>query len=129
MDRSLRGGTSSVTGLEHDVISEKQRTAMIQHFAVRMLFNSSEFEHQVQLALDHFSGHLDIPFDFARAALKDRPISPDFSEQITRVMIKWTEGYPETPVHDILLQISPLVASCIIFNASQNRQRFVELQP
>jgi hypothetical protein len=107
----------------YDEIYNNQQSAITKRLAVRMRFNSSEFEHNVQLALDHFSGHLDVPFDFAMAALKDRPISPNFSEHITRVIIKWTERYPDMSIHAVLLRISPLVASCIIFNASHSGHR------
>lgn len=91
---------------------------------VRMLLDSDELQPYLQYAFDHFSNHLETPFDFVKASFLNNPIPRDFSGNILKmalnVMNVWKnklDGF------DIFKELSPLVASCIMLDSARHKTK------
>lgn len=91
---------------------------------VRMLLDSDELQPYLQYAFDHFSNHLETPFDFVKASFLNNPIPRDFGGNILKmalnVMNVWKnklDGF------SIFRELSPLVASCIMLDSARHKTK------
>ena len=81
-----------------------------------MLSTTDELNKYLQAAFDHFSTHLDKPFNFVEASLRANPIPFDFGGNILTLVRAMHDFYPEKPGPWLFKSISPLVVSCIMLD-------------
>ena len=91
---------------------------------VRMLLDSDELQPYLQYAFDHFSNHLETPFDFIKASFLNNPIPRDFGGNILKMAINimpiWEN---ELDGAGIFRELSPLVASCIMLDSARHKTK------
>lgn len=89
---------------------------------VRMLSISEDLQLYLQVAFDHFSQSLDIPFDFVKVALRVNPIPSDFSGNIVKFAVAIKDRHPGWKVIKIFKRLSPMLASCIMLDIHRQRR-------
>ncbi|KAL9049151.1 MAG: hypothetical protein Q9162_007370 [Coniocarpon cinnabarinum] len=89
----------------------------------RMLSTTDELNNYLQAAFDHFSTHLDQPFNFVEAALRANPIPFDFGGNILNLVRSLHNFYPQKDGPWLFKSISSLVASCIMLDTVRRRLR------
>lgn len=91
---------------------------------VRMLLDSDELQPYLQYAFDHFSNHLETPFDFVKASFLNNPIPRDFGGNILKMAIQVMHvGEDMLDGASIFKELSPLVASCIMLDSARHRTK------
>ena len=90
---------------------------------VRMLLDSDELQPYLQYAFDHFSNHLDTPFDFVKASFLNNPIPRDFGGNILKTAINIMQWDNKLEGASIFKELSPLVASCIMLDSARHKTK------
>lgn len=106
----------------YTLISVKCKQSQAEKSTVRMLSNSEDLQLYLQLAFDHFSRHLDEPFNFVEVALKINPIPSDFSGNIVKLAVAVRDYRPSWSIEQIFDALTLMVASCIMLDIHRNRR-------
>ena len=109
-------------GKLHSQIFVKCQQSQYAKRKVRMLSNSDDLQLYLQLAFDHFSGDLDVPFNFVEVALKINPIPSDFSGSIVKLAVTIKNHCPSAQISWIVENLTLMVASCIMLDIDRNRR-------
>ena len=92
---------------------------------LRTISNSDELQIYLQLAYEHFSKHLDVPFDFVEHAMKANPIPQDFGGNILRLALTirdcFTSSFMPMSGEMIFKNLSHMVASCVMLDFVRHR--------
>jgi hypothetical protein len=82
----------------------------------RMQTNAEELGRYLQSGFDHFTSHLDLPFDFMQVSLAQNPTIHDFGDHILHLCLTIQRLYVQD--HDktrrTLEQMGSFVASCVL---------------
>ncbi|KAK4626402.1 85/ calcium-independent phospholipase A2 [Fulvia fulva] len=95
----------------------------------RMLTNADELNVYLQSGFDHFTQHLDIPFNFMRISLLRNPIPNDFGGHILQLC---TTIMSQQPNHQhgriswIFEKLSVMLASCVLLDCARYRKGRVD---
>ncbi len=110
-------------GKLYGVIQEKCALSFRHKKRIRMLLNAERLQQYVNSAYDHFSRHLDEPFDFVKEALRHNPLPQDFRGHLLNVMLSL---YHEPgslrrrqPALDRLLFLSRPIASWVMLASAR----------
>lgn len=91
---------------------------------LRMLLHANELQPYLQFALDHFASTLTTPFDFVQASFIWSPIPQDFGGNILKLAINTMNLWQnELPGEMIFLELSFMVASCIMLDSARSEIR------
>lgn len=90
---------------------------------IRMLCNADDLQTYLRFAFDHFSQHLDTPFDFSEISLRNNPIPQDFGGNVLKLAIAIQEQTAEAGLrptgNQIFEPLSGMVASCIMLDLTR----------
>ncbi|KAI5359445.1 putative Zinc finger, RING-type, patatin-like phospholipase domain-containing protein [Septoria linicola] len=95
----------------------------------RMLTNADELNTYLQSGFDHFTSHLDIPFNFMRISLLRNPIPNDFGGHILQLC---TTIGAQQPNHQhgriawVFEKMSVMLASCVLLDCARFRKGRVD---
>ncbi|CAK1357491.1 hypothetical protein CB0940_07777 [Cercospora beticola] len=95
----------------------------------RMLTNADELNIYLQSGFDHFTSHLDIPFNFMRISLLRNPIPNDFGGHILQLC---TTISAQQPNHQhgriawVFEKLSVMLASCVLLDCARFRKGRVD---
>ena len=110
-------------GKLHDVIQDKCLLSFSHKRSVRMLLNADRLQQYLTSAYDHFSRHLDEPFDFVKEALRHNPLPQDFRGHILNVMLSIyhdTDGLQRSrPTKQLLSLLSRPMASWVMLASAK----------
>ena len=110
-------------GKLHSMITKACNDSYSSKRIARMLFTIDELNVYLQAAFDHFSQHLDEPFNFIEIALRANPIPFDFGGNILNLIRSLQRLYPEKNGPWLFHQISSFVASCIMLDRTRRKLR------
>lgn len=110
-------------GKLHSMITKACNESYQWKRMTRMLFTIDELNIYLQAAFDHFSQHLDKPFNFIEIALQANPIPFDFGGNILNLVRSLSRLYPEKDGPWLFSSISAMVASCIILDRTRRKLR------
>ncbi|KAI3328065.1 FabD/lysophospholipase-like protein [Xylariaceae sp. AK1471] len=89
----------------------------------RLLANSERMQIYLQSAYDQFTRDLDLPFDFVKEALRHNPVPRDFEGNILKLAVSIKDNLTSETVRNdagqIFLIMSPMIASCVMFDAAR----------
>ena len=89
-----------------------------------MLLDADELQPYLQFAFDHFSCHLDRPFDFVQASFIYNPIPSDFAGNILKLAVNMMEIWEnKLDGEGIFRELSYMVASCIMLDSARSKTR------
>ena len=122
----------------YETITNMSLVAKETRSHARMLLNTETTETYLNLAFEHFSRTLDVPFDFISASLLQNPLPENFGGHLLN-LLKLTsriERYqhpnpanplsggqyvlPKPPALNLFLDLKLLIASCIILQISRS---------
>ncbi len=109
-------------GKLHDMIQCKCLASFGHKKQVRMLLNADRLQQYVTSAYDHFSRHLDEPFDFVKEALRHNPLPQDYDGHILNIMLSIyndTAGLQRSrPTKELLSLLSRPLASWVMLSST-----------
>lgn len=94
----------------------------------RMQTDAAELDWYLQSGFDHFTTHLDLPFDFMQVSLVQNPIPHDFGDHILQLCLaveRVHTGHHEER-QELFLRIGSLVASCVLLDCARYRKGRLE---
>lgn len=88
----------------------------------RMLLNAEKLPQYVTSAYDHFSRHLDMPFDFAEEARRHTPLPKDFGGHMLNLILSMYNAHERrtTNAKALLQRLCLPIASCIMLAATRD---------
>jgi hypothetical protein len=86
----------------------------------RMLLNSDDLGKFMQVAFDHFSTSLDVPFNFIEASIKTNPIPTDIGGNILKLAISMQE-FSSMRGKRIFPKLSKVASSCVLLDCIRFR--------
>jgi hypothetical protein len=89
----------------------------------RMLSNSDELSIFTHAAFDHFSTHLETPFDFIEVSLKTSPIPKDIGGNFLELAIAMQRQSPQTKSKSIFQPLSEVAASCVVLDCVRHYRK------
>ncbi|KXS99282.1 hypothetical protein AC578_6205 [Pseudocercospora eumusae] len=95
----------------------------------RMLTNADELNTYLQSGFDHFTKHLDIPFNFMRISLLRNPIPNDFGGHILQLCTTISSQQPNHQhgrISWIFEKMSVMLASCVLLDCARFRKGRVD---
>ncbi|KAM0714605.1 hypothetical protein Q7P37_009901 [Cladosporium fusiforme] len=95
---------------------------------MRMQTDVAELERYMQHGFDHFTTHVDLPFDFVQASLMHNPIPSDFGDHILQICLAVQRLHSSSPdeLAGGLRQLTAFVASCILLDCARHRKGRLE---
>lgn len=111
-----------------ETIREASREAQRSKAELRMLLDADEIQPYLEIAFGHFAKNLEAPFDFIQASFANSPIPNTFGGNILKLALHQMETHIESRRYPNLAQrifseLSYLVASCIMLDATRNKIR------
>lgn len=103
------------------VIGEGSKKAYDLRIKAGLLMTSEELDIYLRHAFHHFSKSPSKPFNFLAAAFRHNPVPSTFKDHITKAAIHLMDQLPQESGTKIFKLLAPLVASCILLDASRNR--------
>lgn len=103
------------------VIGEGSKKAYDLRIKAGLLMTSEELDVYLRHAFHHFSKSPSKPFNFLAAAFRHNPVPSTFKDHITKAAIHLMDQLPQESGTGIFKLLAPLVASCILLDASRNR--------
>ncbi|TGJ84807.1 hypothetical protein E0Z10_g3967 [Xylaria hypoxylon] len=89
----------------------------------RLLANAERMQVYLQSAFDQFTRDLDLPFDFVKESLRQKPVPLTFEGNILRLAICIKDNSTceslRNDARRVFLRLAPMVASCIMFDAAR----------
>ncbi|SMR43927.1 unnamed protein product [Zymoseptoria tritici ST99CH_3D1] len=95
----------------------------------RMLSTADELQIYLQAGFDHFTTHLDVPFDFMQISLLRNPIPNDFGGHILQLCATISSQQPNHQpgrITWIFEKLSVMLASCVLLDCARFRKGQVE---
>lgn len=95
----------------------------------RMLTNADELNTYLQSGFDHFTTHLDIPFNFMRISLLRNPIPNDFGGHILQLCTTISSQQPNHQhgrIAWVFEKMSVMLASCVLLDCARFRKGRVD---
>jgi predicted acylesterase/phospholipase RssA len=95
----------------------------------RMLTNADELNTYLQSGFDHFTQHLDVPFNFMQISLLRNPIPNDFGGHILQLCATISSQQPNHQpgrVAWIFERLSVMLASCVLLDCARFRKGRVD---
>ncbi|KAF2211774.1 hypothetical protein CERZMDRAFT_42792 [Cercospora zeae-maydis SCOH1-5] len=95
----------------------------------RMLTNADELNIYLQSGFDHFTSHLDIPFNFMRISLLRNPIPNDFGGHILQLCTTISAQQPNHQhgrISWVFEKLSVMLASCVLLDCARFRKGRVD---
>lgn len=95
----------------------------------RMLTNAEELNTYLQSGFDHFTRHLDIPFNFMQISLLRNPIPNDFGGHILQLCTTISSRQPNHQhgrISWIFEKMSVMLASCVLLDCARFRKGRVD---
>lgn len=105
----------------YKVIGEGSKKAYDLRIKAGLLMTSEELDIYLRHAFHHFSKSPSKPFNFLAAAFRHNPVPSTFKDHIAKAATHLMDQLPEISGTDIFKLLAPLVASCILLDASRNR--------
>lgn len=105
----------------YDAIANACTASREQKHEVRMLLSADDLEPYLQYAFDHFCANLNEPFDFVKASWRNNVIPNDFGGSILRVAINMKQANKRLTAHQLLVELSAFVASCIVLDSTRKK--------
>jgi len=90
---------------------------------LRITLNVEELQAAFSMGFDHFSNHLDEPFDFVELSWNSNPIPKDFGGNILRLALAIKEDLKmaNPSGREIFQHLGNMVASCIMLDCVRHR--------
>lgn len=91
----------------------------------RMLIGADEIGTYLQSGFDHFTTHLDVPFNFMQTSLQRNPIPSDFGGHILQLCITLNSRfmpYEVKTVRWMFEEMSVMLASCVLLDCVRFRK-------
>jgi hypothetical protein len=91
----------------------------------RMLTNADELNIYLQSGFDHFTNHLDIPFNFMQISLLRNPIPNDFGGHILQLCTTISSQQPNHQhgrIAWVFEKMSVMLASCVLLDCARFRK-------
>jgi hypothetical protein len=94
----------------------------------RMQTDAAELDGYLQSGFDHFTTHLDLPFDFMQVSLVQNPIPHDFGDHILQLCLAMERAATGTreQTQELFVRIGSLVASCVLLDCARYRKGRLE---
>lgn len=95
----------------------------------RMLSTADELNTYLQSGFDHFTTHLNVPFDFMRISLLSNPIPNDFGGHILQLCTTISSQQPNHQpgrISWIFEKLSVMLASCVLLDCARFRKGRVD---
>ncbi|KAM0714544.1 hypothetical protein Q7P37_009840 [Cladosporium fusiforme] len=95
---------------------------------MRMQTDVAELERYMQSGFDHFTTHVDLPFDFMQASLVQNPIPSDFGDHILQIClaVQRLHSNPPYELAEGVRDLTAFVASCILLDCARHRKGRLE---
>ena len=95
----------------------------------RVLSDGAELGKYLQSGFDHFTSHLDLPFDFLQVSLARNPIPNDFGDHILQLCLAVQRSCrgDRSGLRRLLERMGPFVASCILLDWAKYRKGRLEI--
>lgn len=116
-------------GKLHDVIKSNCEESFRTKRKARMLVNADELNVYLQSGFDHFTTHLDIPFNFMQISLLRNPIPNDFGGHILQLCSTISSQQPNHQpgrVTWMFEKLSVMLASCVLLDCARFRKGRVD---
>lgn len=91
----------------------------------RLLTDAGELDEYLQSGFDHFTSHLDVPFNFMQVSLARNPIPRDFGGHILQLYETLSARIPSrepTVIRWKFWKLSPLLGSCVLLDCARFRK-------
>lgn len=102
------------------LIQDRCAKSHLRKKKVRMLANTERLQFYLQAACDHFTKHLDAPFDFVKETLRHSPVSRNFEGNILSLALLIRDWSKSTALKNraeaIFRAMAPMIASCVMFD-------------
>lgn len=95
----------------------------------RLLTDASELQAYLQSGFDHFTDHLNVPFNFTQVSLQRRPIPRDFGDHILQLCAALSSQLPSggpDAVKWTFRQLSIMLGSCVLLDCVRFRKGRVD---
>lgn len=95
----------------------------------RILSDAAELGKYLQSGFDHFTSHLDLPFDFKQVSLARNPIPNDFGDHILQLCLAVQRSCREdrSGLRRLLERMGSFVASCVLLDWAKYRKGRLEI--
>ena len=116
-------------GKLHDVIKKNCDDAFRTKRRARMLTNADELNTYLQSGFDHFTTHLNVPFNFMQISLLRNPIPNDFGGHILQLCTTISAQQPNHQpgrVSWMFEKLSVMLASCVLLDCARFRKGRVD---
>nr|POE62816.1 calcium-independent phospholipase a2-gamma [Quercus suber] len=116
-------------GKLHDVIKSNCEDSFRTKRRARMLTNADELNVYLQSGFDHFTTHLDIPFNFMQISLLRNPIPNDFGGHILQLCSTISSQQPNHQpgrVAWMFEKLSVMLSSCVLLDCARFRKGRVD---
>jgi predicted acylesterase/phospholipase RssA len=116
-------------GKLHGMIKSNCEESFRAKRRARMLTNADELNTYLQSGFDHFTQHLDVPFNFMQISLLRNPIPNDFGGHILQLCATISSQQPNHQpgrVAWMFEQLSVMLASCVLLDCARFRKGRVD---
>ena len=116
-------------GKLHSVIKKNCDDSFRTKRRARMLTNADELNTYLQSGFDHFTTHLDVPFNFMQISLLRNPIPNDFGGHILQLCTTISAQQPNHQpgrVSWMFEKLSVMLASCVLLDCARFRKGRVD---
>lgn len=116
-------------GKLQDVIRSNCEESFRSKRRARMLTNADELNVYLQSGFDHFTKHLDVPFNFMQISLLRNPIPNDFGGHILQLCTTISKQQPNHQhgrISWMFEQLSVMLASCVLLDCARYRKGRVD---
>lgn len=113
----------------HEVIKKNCEDSFRSKRRARMLTNADELNTYLQSGFDHFTTHLDLPFNFMEVSLLRNPIPNDFGGHILQLCTTLSSQQPNHQpgrVAWMFEKLSVMLASCVLLDCARFRKGRVD---
>ena len=100
-----------------------QKSSQEKHHT-RMLSDTVELGKYLQSGFDHFTSHLDIPFDFMQVSLAHNPVPHNFGDHILQLCLAIQRlcFRDQDSTRRLLERVGSFVASCVLLDCIRRRK-------
>ena len=112
-------------GKLHAVIRENCEKSFRAKNDARMLIGADELNVYLQSGFDHFTAHLDAPFNFMQVSLMRNPIPSDFGGHVLRLWATVSARSPSRSIKavgEMFQQSIVMLASCVLLDCARFRK-------
>ena len=116
-------------GKLHSIIKSACEDSFRAKRRARMLTNADELNVYLQSGFDHFTTHLDVPFNFMQISLLRNPIPNDFGGHILQLCTTLSSQQPNHQrdrVAWVFEKLTVMLASCVLLDCARYRKGRVD---